>query len=71
MHESAQGFETKGDSLETHRNVEREGLEGGIPPIKMDRFENKGDAGRAFCKLMKGKGIDDSKGGQEMGSKGG
>jgi hypothetical protein len=34
------------------------------PPIKMDCFENKGVAGRAFCKWLKRKRMDDSKKGQ-------
>jgi hypothetical protein len=34
------------------------------PPIKMDCFENKGVAGRAFCKWLKRKRMDDSKEGQ-------
>jgi len=31
------------------------------PPIKMDCVQDKGVAGRAFCKLLKGMGIDDGK----------
>src|SRR5260370_30152266 len=31
------------------------------PPIKMDRFQNKGVAGRAFSKWLNGKGMDDGK----------
>ena len=33
-------------------------VEGYTPPIKMDRFENKGVAGRAFSKWLNGKGMD-------------
>ena len=33
-------------------------------PIKMHRFQNKGVAERAFCKLLNGKGMDGSKLGQ-------
>ncbi len=32
------------------------------PPIKMDCFENKGVAGRAFCKWLKRKRMDSKKG---------
>ena len=36
---------------------------GGIPPIKMHGVQDKRVAGRAFCKLLKGMGIDDGKSG--------
>jgi hypothetical protein len=36
-------------------------VEGVHPPIKMDRFQNKGVAGRAFCKWLNGKEMDDGK----------
>jgi hypothetical protein len=34
---------------------------GYIPPMKMDGYQNKGVAGRAFCKRLKRDGMDDGK----------
>jgi hypothetical protein len=36
-------------------------VEGIHPPIKMDCFQNKGVAERAFCKWLNRKRMDDSK----------
>src|SRR5882757_2618312 len=41
--------------------VERLKQEGVHPPIKMHKIENKRVAGKAFCKCMKVKEIDDGK----------
>jgi hypothetical protein len=34
------------------------GSEGYTPPMKMDGYQNKGVAGRAFCNYLKRKGMD-------------
>jgi hypothetical protein len=33
-------------------------LRGGTPPMKIERCQNKGVAGRAFCNYLKRKGMD-------------
>jgi hypothetical protein len=53
-----------GSNLQLARDFEIDGVSfwrGYTPPMKMDGYQNKGVAGGAFCKWLKGNGMDGGK----------